>query len=129
MGAIDVLAVILSVIVLIKIGVIFLAGPKTWLKVPQFLLKHKEATVVVYSLGVLVSGYYLLTTLSVIEVMAAVLFGSLLLAMSLMPYYDALLKTAQKSMPDRKSVFKQHWMQLLFWILLAVITLYEVFTK
>ena len=51
MGAIDVLAVILSVIVLIKIGVIFLAGPKVWLKVPQFLLKHKEATVVVYSLG------------------------------------------------------------------------------
>ena len=73
MAPIDVLAVIISVIVLTKIGVILIAGPKVWMKVPQFLLKYKQTVVVVYSLGVLVTGYYLFTALSVTEVKAAVL--------------------------------------------------------
>ena len=96
MTAIEVLAVVISLIILVKIGVILLAGPKVWIKVPQFLLKYKQVTVLVYSLGVLVTGYYLLTVLSVTEVMAAVLFSSLLLGVSLVPYYETILKTSQK---------------------------------
>ena len=129
MSAIDVLAVIISLLILVKIGVIFLAGPKVWIKVPQFLLKYKQVTVLVYSLGVLVTGYYLLAALSVTEVMAAVLFSSLLLGVSLVPYYDTILKASQKELQDRKSVIRKFWMQLIFWVILAVVALWQVFVK
>ncbi len=129
MSAIDVLAVILSVIVLVKIVVILIAGPKVWMKAPQFLLKYKQVVVLVYSLGILVTGYYLFTALSVTEVMAALLFCSLLLGVSLISYYDCMLKTAQKLMPTRKSLLKSFWLQLVFWTVLAVIALWQVFTK
>lgn len=127
MSGIDVLAVIISLIVLLKVGVIILAGPTVWIKIPQFLLKYRQVTVLVYSLGVLVTGYYLLTVLSVTEVMAAVLFSSLLLGVSLVPYYETILKTSQKELPDRKSVVRKFWMQLIFWVTLAVVALWNVF--
>ncbi|MEK6809237.1 MAG: hypothetical protein AABY40_01050 [Nanoarchaeota archaeon] len=129
MSAIDVLAVIISLLILVKIGVILLAGPKVWIKVPEFLMKHKQVTILIYSLGVLVSGYYLLTVLSVTQVMAAVLFSTLLLGVSLAPYYDHILKAVQKSMPDRKSVVSKFWVQLIFWVILAIAVLWEVFVK
>ena len=129
MTAIDVLAVILSVLVLVKISVILIAGPKVWMKVPPFLLRYKQATVLVYSLGLLATGYYLFTALSVTEVMAALLFCGFLLGVSLISYYDCLLKTAQKLMPTRKSLLKQFWLQLLFWTILAIVTLWQVFAK
>lgn len=129
MSAIDVLVVIVSVLILVKVSVILLAGPKVWIKVPQFLMKYKQVTVLVYSLGVLVSGYYLLTELTVVQVMAAVLFSSLLLGVSLVPYYDTILKTSQKTLPDRKSVLKQFWMQLIFWVFLAILALWNIFMQ
>jgi|SRR3989344_3284277 len=129
MTAIDVLAVIISLLILIKIGVILLAGPKVWMKVPLFLMKYKQITVLVYSLGVLISGYYLLIFLSVTEVMATVLFASLLLGVSLIPYYDVILKASQKTLLDRRKVLRMFWAQLVFWILLAIIALREVLIK
>lgn len=129
MNVVDVLAVIISLLILVKISIILLAWPKIWIKIPQFLMKYKQVTVFVYSLGVLVTGYYLLTTLSVTEVMAAVLFSSLLLGVSLVPYYDTILKASHKALPNRKSVVRKFWMQLIFWVILAVATLWEVFVK
>ena len=128
MDTIDILAVILSVIVLVKIGVILIAGPKVWMKVPQFLLKYKQAVVLVYSLGVLVTGYYLFTALSVTEVMAVVLFSLLLLGVSLVSYYDCILKTTQKLMVSRKNVLRQFWLQLLLWAGLAILALLQVWS-
>lgn len=127
MGAIDVLAVIFSLLILVKISVILIAGPKVWMRVPQILLKYKQMMVLVYSLGILITGYYLFTALSVTELMAALLFCLLLLGVSLVAYYECILKTAQKLMSTRKSVLKQFWLQLIFWTVLAVLVLWEVF--
>lgn len=126
--AIDVLAVILSVLILIKISVILIAGPQVWMKVPRFLLKHRQITVLIYYLGILISGYYLFTVLSVTEVMAVLLFCSLLFGAVMISYYKCLLNTAKKIMPNRKSVLKTFWFQLILWIALAVAVLWKVFS-
>lgn len=129
MNPIDVLAIIASVLVLTKIGVLVLIGPKTWMKVPQFLLKQKKATILVYYLAVLVSGYFLLKVLTLAELMAAVLFSALLIGVGLIQHYEGIVQMVQKSLPNRESVLKKFWLQIIVWVALAVLTLYHVFTQ
>ena len=87
---IEILAVIVYLLVLVKVSVILILGPKAWLKVGEFLLKRSKSVSIIYLILAFIAGYYLLTALTVVEVMAASLVIVLLLGVTLIKYYSEL---------------------------------------
>ncbi|MEK6900438.1 MAG: hypothetical protein AABX05_04915 [Nanoarchaeota archaeon] len=129
MMPIEILAVIVSLLVLVKVSVILILGPKAWLKVGEFLLKRSKSVSIIYLILAFIAGYYLLTALTVVEVMAASLVIVLLLGVTLIKYYSELLLAMKKSIKTRKEVITRFWLELLIWVGLAVATLWQVLVR
>ena len=129
MMPIEILAVIVSLLVLVKVSVILILWPKACLKVGEFLLKRSKSVSIIYLILAFIAGYYLLTALTVVEVMAASLVIVLLLGVTLIKYYSELLLAMKKSIKTRKEVITRFWLELLIWVGLAVATLWQVLVR
>ncbi len=129
MAAVEVLAGIFAVIILIKIIGIFGIGPQRWMKFAEVVYHHQKTAFLFMLILVVLVGYFVLSTLSVISLMVVLLFASLLLGMGLLPYGSALLTTGKKILKTRKDLLKNFWFVLLVWLFLALWVLYTLFSQ
>lgn len=122
MGAIELMATIISVIILVKL-LIILVNPKAWMNFADGLMKN---TGVLYFVAIIisaVSGYYLLQVLTIVQLMASMLFFVGLFMLSLIPFYEPLFKEARKMLKDGSTIWKLFWLPILIWGALSVYTL------
>jgi hypothetical protein len=123
MAPTKVLATIFAVAVLVKLTLI-ICKPDLWMKLLDLIMKKYVRTMVIYMMLAAIVGYYVLTTIHIIDVAAVMLFTSLLIGVSLAPYSTSLLKLRE----DVMSVgIGKAWLPMLIWGILALWVLYAVF--
>ena len=125
MTPIEALATIFALLILIKISIIFL-NPKVWLKVDKTLLKPNPITTVIYLALIVVTGNYIFESMNVVEVAAVMMFVSLLMCLSYIPYYKIMMGLTKKVLME-KDCLKKAWLSILIWVSLAIWVLYTIY--
>ncbi len=112
---------VFSLLVLIKV-LFLLFSPKSWLKFAKNLYKSPSLLVVVEVILAAVLLYYLLQSMTIIQIMSAIVLGALLTAISFAVYAKELMSWTNKVM--KKSMLKRAWVPILIWLVLALWALY-----
>ena len=126
MTPIEILALIFSILVLVKL--LFVAvNPKLWMKGVESILNNYVLTTVVYVLLAIIVGYVVFQILNIVQVAAVMLFTTVLIGLTMVPYLDKLLALGKDIVGTRSEMFRRAWLTIVVWIGIAVWTLYEVF--
>jgi len=126
MTPIEILATIFAILVLVKL--LFVAvNPKLWMKGVESILGNYIFTTVVYVLLAVIVGYVLFQSLNIIQVAAVMLFTSLLIGLTLVPYLKEFLTLGKEMIGTRSEMFRKTWLAIVIWIAIAVWTLCAVF--
>ena len=120
-----ILAGIFAVLTLIKLAFL-LASPGSWLGATQAFLGHSGIVMAIYLVVLVITGYFIFTSLDLIDVAVVMLFTAALVGLSLIPYADSLLKVGQ----EIGSVgFGKAWLAWVIWVVIAVAVLFRVFSS
>ena len=118
-----ILAVIFAAVILIKL-LFWIIAPNFWMGLVDSLLGHQTAVTVIY-LGLLViTGYYVFSSLDFIDIVVVMFFTSILIAIGALPYASLLLKLRDQI---TSIGLGKAWLSLLLWGALAVVVLYKIF--
>lgn len=118
-----ILAAIFAVVILIKL-LFWIIAPNLWMGLVDSLLGHQAMLTIIY-LGLLViTGYYVFSTLNLFDIVVVMFFTSILIAIGTLPYASLLLKLRGEITSIGVS---KAWLALLLWGGLAVVVLYKVF--
>jgi hypothetical protein len=120
-----ILAGIFAVLTLIKL-VFLLVSPGNWLGVTQAFLGHSGIVMAVYLLVLVITGYFIFTTLDLIDVAVVMLFTATLVGLSLIPYAASLQKLGQEI---GTIGFGKAWLACVIWVVIAVAVLLRVFSS
>jgi hypothetical protein len=120
-----ILAVIFAVLTLIKLAFL-LTSPATWLGMTQVFLDHTGTVMVVYLILLAITGYFIFTSMALIDIFVVMGFTALLVGLSLMPYAAALRATTQDI---ATAGLGKAWLALTIWVAMAVAVLYQVFAR
>jgi hypothetical protein len=120
-----ILAGIFAVLILIKLALLAI-NPKIWLGMAQAFLGHASVVMVFYLILLAISGYFIFTTVDLIDVAVVMLFTGLLVGLSLIPYAASFPKVSQ----DIVAVgFGRAWVAWVLWVAIAVAVLVRLFAK
>ncbi|MGB8991418.1 MAG: hypothetical protein WCD80_05135 [Desulfobaccales bacterium] len=118
-----ILAGIFAVLTLIKLAFL-LASPGSWLGATQAFLGHSGIVMAIYLVVLVITGYFIFTSLDLIDVAVVMLFTAALVGLSLIPYAASLQKVGQ----EIGSVgFGKAWFAGVIWVVIAVAVLYKLF--
>ena len=120
-----ILAGIFAALILIKLAFL-LISPEQWLGATQAFLGHYAIMMGIYLVLLVISGYYIFTSLDLIDVAVVMLFTSTLLGISLLPYLASMPKLPQEIIAVG---FGKVWFALIIWVAIAVAVLYRVFSS
>ena len=123
--AIDILAMIFSAIVLVKILVILIKR-QAWIGVVEWIYSKPVVTMLVSLVLALVSLNYLLNSVTIVQIFAVTLFISLLFVMTAAAYYKEIMPLARKVIREKRFMRKV-WFPIVIWILLLVWALWMIF--
>jgi hypothetical protein len=118
-----VLAVIFAVAVLAKLFFIIFS-PVKWVGFMEVFLGHTGLLWVVYLVLLVITGGFVFLSIDLLDLAVAMLFTSLLIGLSLVPYSASLLKLGGEIVTV--GLWKA-WPAMVFWLALAVAMLYRVF--
>ncbi len=125
MTPIEIMALIIAVFAIIKMLVI-LINPKSWMSVVKTIYAKPVITGVVGLVLALITLYYLLEELTIVQIFAVILLVYFLMLMGVAGYSKELLKWVEGMLKDKR-VLKKAWLALIIWILLIVWVLSEIF--
>ena len=120
-----ILAVIFATAILIKLAFL-LISPEGWLGATQAFLGHYTTMIGIYLVLLVVTGYFVFTRLDLIDVAVVMLFTSILLGLSLIPYVASVPQLPQAIVSVG---FAKTWPAWILWAAIAVAVLYRVFTN
>ena len=120
-----IIAVIIAALTLIKVAFL-LISPEQWLGMSQAFLGHTGLVMVVYLVFLAITGYFIFTTIDIIDIFVVMGFTALLVGLSLIPYAASLQTTMQEI---SSTGIGKAWLALLIWVALALAVLYRVFAK
>ena len=124
MPAIEVLATIFAVLVLVKL-LLFIFNPQLRIKIVESFFKANTTLLtVVYLALTAIVGYYVLSSLSIVEVGAVTLFVSGLFGLFFIQYKEIMIKLARESL--KSGFLSKNWLSLLIWAVIAILVLSEV---
>ena len=118
-----ILAGIFAVLTLVKL-LFLLISPGKWLVVSQAFLGYTGVVTVVYLVLLAITGYFIFTSLDLIDVALVMLFTAGLVGLSLIPYVGALQKVGQEI---GTLGFGKAWLAWIIWVVIAVAVLYRIF--
>lgn len=118
-----ILAGIFAAAILIKLAFL-LTSPDKWLGATQALLGHYSLMVGIYLVLLVVTGYYVFTSLDLIDVAVVMLFTSILLGLSLLPYLASVPQLREAIV---RVGLVQAWPVMLIWAAIAVAVLNRIF--
>ena len=120
-----ILAVIFAALTLIKLAFL-LISPSLWLGATQAFLGHYAAMMVVYLVLLVITGYFVFTSIDLIDVAVVMLFTSALLGLSLLPYLASIPQLREAIVSVGLAKF---WPGLIIWAAIAVAVLYRLFVN
>jgi hypothetical protein len=118
-----ILAGIFAALILIKLAFL-LISPEKWLRVGQTFFGHSAITVVIYLMLLVITGYFIFTTLDLIDVAVVMLFTSTLVGMTLIPYSGSLVTLSREFVTVG---LDKAWLGLVIWVAIAAAVLYKIF--
>ncbi|MGO8762056.1 MAG: hypothetical protein ACLP2P_15240 [Desulfobaccales bacterium] len=118
-----ILAGVFAALVLIKLAFL-LISPGQWLGATQAFLGHYAVVVGVYLVLLVITGYFVFTSLDLIDVAVVMLFTGVLLGLSLIPYLAAMPKLPEIIVSVGLA---KVWPAWAIWAAIAVAVLYRVF--
>jgi hypothetical protein len=121
----EILAVIFAGLTLLKI-VFGLINPGTWMGLSAAFLGHYNLVMGIYLGLLLITGYYIFTSLDLIDVAVVMLFTSTLVGLTLIPYTGAMVKMGEEIGVQGLG---RAWLGLLLWVVIAGAVLYRVFSS
>jgi hypothetical protein len=122
MTSIEVLATIFAVLVLVKLAFIR-TNPKAWMKFAQPILRNSVVALSVYLVLAAVVGYFIFSSMTIVQVGAVMLFTSLLMGVGLAPYSQVILKVGQEMLTEG---VEKAWLSMLIWTCISLWVLYGV---
>ena len=123
MAAMETIATIFGVLVLVKM-IVLMTKPEAWIdKISKPILKHADLAKFVYLALAVWIGYYIFQVLTIVEVTAVALFVSLLMSLTFFDYSQELSKLIESI---KKKGFSRSWMTMIIWTVWAVWVLWEI---
>jgi len=119
-----ILAVIFAVAILLKLSLIIIS-PIKWVDLMEVLLRNYAIIWAIYLPLIIITGYYVFSSVDLIDLAVAMLFTSLIVGISLIPYSASLLKLGGEIATVGLG---KAWLGMVIWGALAVAVLYRVFT-
>jgi hypothetical protein len=120
-----ILAGVFAALVLIKLAFL-LISPEQWLGATQPFLGHYAIVVGVYLMLLVITGYFIFTSLDLIDVAVVMLFTGVLMGLSLIPYLAAMPKLPEIIVSVGLA---KVWPAWAIWAAIAVAVLYRVFAS
>ena len=124
MTPMEILALIFAIAILLKF-VILAFNPKSWINASSSILKEGNWMVVVYLILAVVVGKYIFASLNIIQVGAVMLFTSLLMGLTMLPYSNEIIKLGRTMV--NKNTLEKAWLSVLIWSILAIWVLFTLF--
>ena len=121
----EILAVIFAGLTLLKI-VFGLINPGTWMGLSAAFLGHHDLVIAIYLGLLLITGYYVFTSLDLIDVAVVMLFTSTLVGLTLIPYTGSMVKMGEEIGVQGLG---RAWLGLLLWVAIAGAVLYRIFAS
>ena len=126
MTALEIIATIFALFVLVKM-VVVLIDPQIWMKkVAEPLLGNPRLATTVYGVLAIVVGYYVFASLHIVDVAAVMLFTALVMGVGMMPYSKALLRIAEEMSATRADLLRNAWLPIVIWTVIALWVLTSV---
>ncbi len=122
MMAIEVLATMFAVLVLLKLAFIR-TNPKVWMNFARSMLRNSSVATLIYFVLAIVVGYFVLTSMTIVQVGAVMLFTSLLMGVGMAPYSQVILKLGEEML---SAGFGKAWLSMLIWAAISIWVLYGV---
>ena len=118
-----ILASIFAALILIKLAFL-LISPEQWLGATQAFLGHYAVMMGIYLVLLVITGYVVFTSLDLIDVAVVMLFTSILLGLSLIPYLASMPKFPEAIVSVGLA---KVWPSWIIWAAIAVAVLYRIF--
>ena len=118
-----ILAGVFAALALIKLAFL-LISPESWLGATQAFLGHYTLMIAIYLVLLVITGYFVFTRIDLIDVAVVMLFTSVLLGLSLIPYLATMPKFPEAIMSVGLAKF---WPGLIIWAVIAVAVLHRIF--
>lgn len=125
MNTLELLAVILAVMVLVKIGVVLAVGPRVWINFVSPVYKHSKVAMIVIAVLALWMGCYIFRALSVVEVGAVALFVVFVMWLNFLAFPEMLEKMKEAAFQRRGA--RVAWPSIIIWVAFSVWILWTVF--
>ncbi len=125
MSAKKVLATVFAVLILVKLLALWV-NPDKWLNLSGLLLQHHIVLTWVYLALIVITGYFVFSTLNLIDIAVVMFFTSLLTGLALLPYAAPMMKLGEAMATVGLA---KAWLALLLWGVLALAVLARVFSK
>ncbi len=122
MNPMEIISLVVAVLVLLKL-VVFLLKPEVLSEAGKNMSKNSKIMILPILILFVIVGYYVFSSLSIIQVFPAILLGHILLALLLFQYpkvYSLMIKEVFKDT-------SKSWLVWLIWTGLSVWTLYALF--
>jgi hypothetical protein len=128
MTSLEILATIFAVLILFKL-VMIMVNPKAWLGVAEKLLRLRAEITALYAVLALIIGYFIFSSLSIVQVAAVMLFTSIIIGLGIFQYSAIAMEMVKHTLTTRAEIFRRNWLIIIIWTGFAVWTLYAVLVK
>lgn len=118
----EILAGVFAVVILLKL-IIGIMNPRAWMAGVAWLLQHQALLLGLYLVVTVITGYYALSSLDLIDVAVVMFFTSMLMALGLVPFSQLLLSLGQQFASQGLG---QAWPAAVPWAAVAVAVLYRL---
>ena len=126
MTAIEVIAAICAVFVLIKTALLITVRNKLF-KMRQLIMRHSSEAGIIYMILALVVAWYLLQDITIIQLFAAVAFSSLFIGAAFLFAAPQSMNIINNTLRDRIPAVV--WALIVLWIFLALLVLFELWAS
>ena len=120
-----ILAGIFAALILFKLLFIIIS-PGKWMSLVEVFLRHYAFFWWVYLALIIITGYYIFSSLDLIDIVLVMFFTALIIGVSLIPFSDAWLKLGKEI--AAKGLGKA-WLSVVIWGALAVAVLYRLWSS
>ena len=125
MFAKKILAGIFAVLILVKFAAL-LINPGGWLHLGKAFLEHHAVVTGIYLILLALTGYFIFSSLNLIDLALVMFFTSLLTGLTLMPYPTQIQQLGEAMVA---AGIGKAWLAMLIWGAVAVAVLYKVLSK
>jgi hypothetical protein len=119
-----ILAGVFAALILIKL-LFILVSPGKYLSLVEVFLKHYAFVWWVYLALIIITGYYVFTSLDLIDIVLVMFFTSLVIGVSIMPFSASWLKVGKEITTQGLGEMR---LSVVIWGVLAVLVLYKLWS-